>query len=144
MHTGERVVIHQDKAFQVAYLAPDPDDPESGELRQVESVHRLTPYGMLLASLGSCTADVLITYANHHSIPLEEVALQLEYRRDYKEDCKECVGIDRYDETILLALELYGEMLLPQDRQKLMQIARQCPIHKMLQRGIEVALRGAD
>lgn len=140
----ERVLIRQDKAFNVAYAAPDSSDPESGKLTQVQSLHELTPYGMLLTSLGSCTADVLITYASHHAIPLEEVELRLEYHRSYKEDCKDCVGIDRYDEKILLDLEFFGENLRPEDREKLAVIARQCPIHKMLRRGVDVVLGGPD
>jgi uncharacterized OsmC-like protein len=140
----EKVLIRQNKAFNVAYMAPDPRDPESGTLKQVQSLHEVTPYGMLLTGLGSCTADVLITYANHHAIPLEEVELRLEYHRSYKEDCKDCVGIDRYEEKIFLELEFFGESLQPQDRKKLAHIALQCPIHKMLHRGIDIVFSGAD
>jgi len=53
---GERVVVRQDRNFITRISAGNPHEPESGVLEEVAHIHELTPYGMLLASLGSCTA----------------------------------------------------------------------------------------
>jgi hypothetical protein len=49
-------------------MALDPGEPGSGKPRLVQNIHELTPYGMVLAGLGTCTAFVVNTYAEHHSL----------------------------------------------------------------------------
>ena len=73
---GERIVVRQDHNFRTEFLAADPHDPDEGTLEPVDNVYGLTPYGMLLAGLGSCTGIVLHTYAQYHDVPLEGVELQ--------------------------------------------------------------------
>lgn len=137
---GERVVIRQNHLFETEILATDPHDPESDELEQVEQLFDLTPYGMLLAGLGACTAIVLNTYAEHHGVKLDEVELRLTYDRVFDEDCETCQDEGEYSESIAEAVVLTGD-LTPEERTKLLAISRQCPIHRMLKDGIEVISR---
>jgi len=106
-------------------------------------VRHLTPYGMLLVGLGSCTAIVLHTYAQHHSVDLRDVELRLQYDRVFAEDadkkhpCEDCEGIHEYKEQadkkhpIEEEIVLTGE-LTPEERKRLFLVSRHCPIHKML------------
>ncbi|MCS7282100.1 MAG: OsmC family protein [Anaerolineae bacterium] len=134
---SEKVVVRQNRDFLTEILATDPHRPGDSKLYPVEHLYHLTPYGMLLASLGTCTAIVLHTYAQHHGVDLEEVELRLSYERIFADDCRDCEAIDTYEEQIVEEIALKGH-LSPQERQKLLLIARHCPIHKMLHQGIEV------
>jgi uncharacterized OsmC-like protein len=134
---AERVVVRQNRAFEIEILAADPNDPHAEHLHPVAHIHQLTPYGMLLAGLAACTAIVLHTYAQYHDVPLEEVEIHLEYDRVFADDCAECEGIEEYKEQIAMGIALFGE-LTPEERRRLFVISKHCPIHKMLAHGIEV------
>lgn len=134
---GERVIVQQDHRFVTSIQAADPHRPESEELEEVHHIHQLTPYGMMMASLGSCTAIVLHTYAQHHHIHLDEVSLDLRYDRIFAEDCAECEDIDTYKEHIEEKIRLSGD-LDDRDRERLYAVSRHCSIHKILEDGMEV------
>jgi uncharacterized OsmC-like protein len=134
---GERIIVRQNSRFEIEILALDSHDADAHEFEAVDDVRQLTPYGMLLAGLGSCTAVVLHTYAQHHSVALDAVELRLEYDRVFEEDCERCEGIQEYEERIEEEIALMGE-LTPVERNRLYLVSRHCPIHKMLAGGIEV------
>jgi putative redox protein len=134
---GERVIVRQYSDFVTEILAVDPHDPQSDEFVEVQYVHQLTPYGMLMASLASCTAIILHTYAQHHGIVLDAVELRLNYDRIFAEDCAECEMIEEYKEHIDEAISLVGD-LSDRDRNRLYAVSRHCPIHKILTNGMEV------
>ena len=134
---GERVVVRQDRNFVTDILAADPHEPDSDELQEVHHLHELTPYGMLMTSLASCTGIVLHTYAQHHGIELDEVSFDLHYDRIFAEDCADCQDIDTYREHIDQAISLSGD-LSDRERDRLYAVSRHCPIHKILADGMEV------
>jgi putative redox protein len=137
---GESVTVRQNNQFETEVLARDPYNPDDQEFYPVGDFYQLTPYGMLLAGLGSCTAIVMHTYAQYHAVPLSEAELRLEYDRVFADDCKECEGIEEYKEQITMDIAVFGE-LTSADRHKLFVISKHCPIHKMLAHGIEVQSR---
>lgn len=137
---GEKVIVRQNSRFETEIQALDSHDPDAHHFYPVGDVRQLTPYGMLLAGLGSCTAIVLHTYAQHHSVDLREVELRLQYDRVFADDCKDCEGIEEYKEQIAEEIALTGD-LTPQDRKRLLAVSKHCPIHKMLTGGIEVQSR---
>lgn len=134
---AEKVLIRQDNQFRTLFLSADPEDIQSGEMERVDDIHQLTPYGMLISSLGSCTALVLHTYAQNHDIPLSEVEILLEYQRVFREDCDDCEENREYQEEITETITLTGEVN-PSDRKKLLRVAHYCPIYKMLLEGIKI------
>lgn len=134
---AERVIVRQNRLFETEILAQDPHNPDAGEFEPVAAIHHLTPYGMLLAGLGSCTTIVLHTYAQYHDVPLDEVEITLSYDRVFAEDCENCEEIDEYTEQIGEEMRLIGN-LTSAEKKKLHVISRHCPIHQMLLHGIEV------
>jgi putative redox protein len=131
------VIVRQDSDFMVEILAVDPHDPGSDEFVEVHHVHQLTPYGMLMVSLGSCTSIVLHTYAQHHGIALDQVEVRLSYDRIFAEDCADCEMIEEYKERIDEQLSFSGD-LSDRDRQRLYAVSRHCSIHKILKQGMEI------
>lgn len=117
-------------------MAQDPAGKE-GDLRKVEDIHQITPYGMFLASLGTCTAIVVNAYARYHGIPLEGVELRLDYERIFKEDCEHCEETGQYKEQLEMTVDFRGD-LTKEQREKLFRISHQCPVHKTFVSGIPV------
>jgi uncharacterized OsmC-like protein len=135
---AEKVVIHQKSNFEINYQASDPEDPETEELHDVSSIYDMTPYTLLLASLGACTTIVLHTYAKNHGIKLHTVEATVEYERDFNDDCENCEHIERYEEYIRESVNLQGN-LSKDEREKLLAISKRCSIHKILENGINIA-----
>lgn len=90
-----------------------------------------TPYDLLLASLGACTAMTLRLYAAHKGWPLEGVSVQLSHDRVHADDSRDCESprcmIDRIDRILDLAGPLTDEQ-----RSRLVEIAERCPVHRTL------------
>lgn len=137
---AERIIFRQNRQFEVEFLASDPRTPDELDVSPVRGLHEVTPYGMMLFSLASCTAQVVMSYAEHHQIPVEEVELDVTYKRTFEEDCENCQDIDRYDEKIEESIKFVGDLAEGEER-KLFRIAHQCPIQKMFEEGVEVQSR---
>jgi uncharacterized OsmC-like protein/alpha-beta hydrolase superfamily lysophospholipase len=90
-----------------------------------------TPYGLLLASLGACTAMTLRMYARRKGIALEHVSVRLRHEKVHATDCETCETqtghLDRIDRTIELAGDLDAAT-----RARLLEIAERCPVHRTL------------
>jgi uncharacterized OsmC-like protein len=133
----ERLILRQNNQFETEFLTTDPDPPESLEFDSKTQIHELTPYGLFLAGLASCTSIVLHSYAQNHGLDLKEVELRLTYERVFKEDCENCEDILQYKEEIEEEILLLGELDEVQ-RDKLFLVSKQCPIHRIVEEGIEV------
>lgn len=134
---AERVVVYQDKSFRTEFKAVDPHDSESGKLENVMHLHQLTPYGMLLASVGSCTAIVLNSYAHNHAIQLQAVTVDCTYDRVFADDCDNCDPEQQYEDIIQEKLTFDG-VLSESDLKRLHQVAKACSIRRILEDGIRI------
>ena len=139
---SEKVIIRQNKDFETEFLASDPHTTDS-DLQPALSIYHLSPYTMLLASIGSCTAVLLNSYAQNHGIDLEEVELSLEFGRNAAEDCEDCEGIDEFEEQIEEQITFFGD-LGEAEKDRLYAVSRQCPIHRMVQQGMTIRSRLVD
>ncbi len=90
-----------------------------------------SPYELLNAALGACTAMTLQMYARRKKWDLQEVKVHLEYKRSYKEDCEACPESDRRLDNFIKCVELIGDLDEAQ-KKRLMEIADRCPVHRTL------------
>ncbi len=101
------------------------------------------PYEYLLAGLGACTSMTLRLYADHKKWPLERVRVRLAHAKIHAQDCADCETKDGKIDRIERRIELAGPLDEGQ-RQRLLEIANKCPVHRTLESeiGIVTALAG--
>ncbi len=128
----EKVLVIQSIDYSTGFWAADPEAPDPAPLLPTMHIHELTPYGMLLASLGSCTALLLNSFAQSHDLHLHEVRLVLQY-----EPLSEQVQQGHYAEQIRMEIQ-FGGHLTKQEEEKLLAISHSCPVEKMLVGGMVV------
>jgi putative redox protein len=95
------------------------------------------PYDFLLAALGACTSMTLRLYADRKQLPLKRTQVRLRHSRIYAADCGDCETkegmLDRIDRIISLEGELDAEA-----RQRFLEIADKCPVHRTLTSEIDI------
>lgn len=103
-----------------------------------------SPYDLLSAALGACTAMTLRMYADHKKIELGRVTVEVDHAKVHVEDCADCakdkpgVGgrIDRFERRISVAGGIDPELAA-----KLVEIAGKCPVHRTLEHGAAVVTK---
>lgn len=134
---AERVVVYQDHKFRTEFKASDVEGESESKLEGVMQIHQLTPHGMVLASLASCTAIVLNSFANHHDIPLKAVTVDCRYDQESREDCKNCEEGEHEQKVIREQLSFEGDLDNDQAG-RLHQVAKACSVSRMLENGIRI------
>ena len=95
------------------------------------------PYEFLLAALGTCTNMTLRVYADRKGWPLQDVHTVLSHVKSYVAGCADCekpiAMVDRIERRITLSGDLSAEQ-----RERLLEIANRCPVHRTLTAKIEI------
>ena len=94
----------------------------------------LTPYQLLAAGLGACTSMTIRMYARRKGLPLEHVAVDVTHDRIHARDA---AAPDAPIDSFTRLIRLEGD-LSDTDRDKLLEIADKCPVHKTLERGARI------
>ena len=90
-----------------------------------------SPYDLLTAALGACTAMTVRLYADLKGLPLEGVRVNLRHDKIHASDCAECETKEGRVDRIERVLDLDGP-LDDAARAKLLEIANKCPVHRTL------------
>lgn len=98
-----------------------------------------TPHQLLLASLGACVAMTLRLYADRKGWPLEAASVALRHSREWRaSDVKdgERTRIERIECEVALEGPLSDEQ-----RERLLEIAQRCPVHRTLEGPLDIVTR---
>lgn len=97
-----------------------------------------SPYQILSAALGACTAMTLQMYARRKKWDLKEVKVHLDHGKRYVDDCMACeekeMKLDHFERIIELEGNLTQEQIA-----RLLEIADRCPVHRTLEREVRIS-----
>jgi uncharacterized OsmC-like protein/pimeloyl-ACP methyl ester carboxylesterase len=102
-----------------------------------------SPYDFLLAGLGACTSMTMRLYADRKSLPLDRVTVALKHGKIYAKDCAECDTQEGMLDQIERVISIDGALDADQ-RQRLMEIADKCPVHRTLKSEIRIVTKATE
>ena len=95
------------------------------------------PYELVSAGLGACTAMTIQLYARRKGWVVEEVQVHLNHKKDYMQDMENSderpTKIDHFERVVVLKGDLDEKQ-----KQRLLEIADRCPVHRTLHETVEV------
>ena len=99
-----------------------------------------SPYQLLTSALGACTAMTMRMYADRKGWEVDEIKVHLNHERKHSTDCENCEKptskIDHFERI----LEIDSKLDETQ-RQRLLEIANKCPVHRTLEGEVKVETR---
>lgn len=105
-----------------------------------------SPYDFLSIALGACTTMTLRLYAERKKLDLGRISVDVSHKKIHARDCEDCSDatkaqgrIDRFERVIDVE-----KAVSPENRDKLIEIAGKCPVHRTLESLVHVhtAVRG--
>ncbi|MBO6526699.1 bifunctional alpha/beta hydrolase/OsmC family protein [Erythrobacter sp.] len=99
-----------------------------------------TPYDLLNAALGTCTAMTMKMYADKKGWPLEGVTVEVIHERNHKDECDHVEAMEegRQMQALNRKIELHGDDLDEDQRRRIIEIADKCPVHRTLEGELHV------
>ena len=93
----------------------------------------MSPYGYLSAALGACTSMTIRMYARRKGWPLDGVSVDVSHNKMHAQDSGTLDRLDRFKRVITLEGKLDDSQ-----KERLLEIADKCPVHKTLERSSTV------
>jgi putative redox protein len=99
-----------------------------------------TPYDLLTAALGTCTAMTMKMYADKKGWPLEGVTVKVTHERNHKDACDHVEAMEegRQLQALNRRIEVHGDALDEDQRRRIIEIADKCPVHRTLEGELHV------
>lgn len=105
-------------------LADEPEDVGGNDMGP-------SPYQLLNSALGTCTAMTLKLYADRKKWDLKKVTVHLAHEKQHLEDSSHPDSKSSKADLFFTKLEVEGELDSDQ-RERLLEIAEKCPVHRTL------------
>jgi len=96
-----------------------------------------TPYDFLNAALGTCTSMTIHVVARRENIPVESIEITVSNDRMYAKDCADCTSTEGYIHRFTVSIKVTGD-LTPAQRERILTVAKRCPVAKTLMSEIRV------
>ena len=96
-----------------------------------------TPYDFLSAALATCTTMTLQMYARHKKLSLDAATVRVVHDKVHADDCVDCETSEGRIDEFRRNISLQGE-LTEKQRQRMLEIADRCPVHRTLHGEIKV------
>ena len=96
-----------------------------------------TPYDFINAALGACTSMTIHVVAKREHIPVESVEITVSNDRMYAKDCADCTSTEGYIHRFTVSIKVTGD-LTPAQRDRILTVAKRCPVAKTLMSEIRV------
>lgn len=90
-----------------------------------------SPYQLLCAALGTCTAMTLKMYADRKNWDFKKITVHLSHSKSHKIDAENAVERRTKMEYISRLIKIEGDLDADQ-RAKMLEIANKCPVHRTL------------
>ena len=105
-----------------------------------------TPYDLLNAALGTCTAMTMKMYADRKGWPLDGVSVHVTHERDHQDSCDhvEAMREGQQMQSLHRRIAIHGEGLDDEQRAKIMAIADKCPVHRTLEGDLHIHTEAED
>jgi putative redox protein len=92
-----------------------------------------TPYDLLCAALGACTTITLRMYAKRKELQVESIQTEVDHEKRHAEDSADAEGeTKRKIDVFTRRIWIFGGLTEVQ-RERMLQIADLCPVHKTLE-----------
>lgn len=105
-----------------------------------------TPYDLLGAALGTCTAMTMKMYADRKGWPFTGASVEVTHERNHGADCDHCEeeGEGAKVQSLNRRIAVFGNDLTVQQRDKIIEIADKCPVHKTLEGHLHIHTKRVD
>ncbi len=98
----------------------------------------MSPYGFLSAGLGACTSMTVRMYARRKNWPLDAIRVDVSHEKLHARDA--AAGSGQKIDVFYRQIRLEGA-LTRQQRQRLLEIADKCPVHRTLEHSSRISTR---
>ncbi len=134
--TGRRAFTTSLQLGRHELIADEPADVGGGDLGP-------SPYALLAAALAGCTSMTLQMYARRKRLALETATVRVKHGRIHAKDCEDCESPEGRLDEFVREIRLVGE-LDQASRERLVEIADKCPVHRTLTGEIRIRNRLVD
>jgi len=131
--TGEKEYTTYIKAGSHTFVSDEPESLGGNDLGP-------NPYDLVASGLGACTSITLRMYANRKGWDVKSIKVHLQHQKIHADDCSDCETKSGKIDVIERIIELEGNLDEDQ-RQRLLQIADRCPVHRTLHSEVVVQTR---
>ncbi|GGY39781.1 bifunctional alpha/beta hydrolase/OsmC family protein [Parvularcula lutaonensis] len=99
-----------------------------------------SPYEYLSIALGACTTMTIRMYADFKKLPLDRVTVKVDHEKRHADGAADAMEKEPPIDHFTRKVSLEGE-LSEEQRQRILQIADRCPVHRTLERGADIDTR---